>query len=255
MLPSMNDLSPDTSAGSLGEGWDLHAHEWIAWSRTGLDSYERFHRDAFLPLVPRPGRLTIDIGCGEGRVSRDLQILGHRVLAIDLSLAMSRAAAAHPSDPVPAVVADATRLPLATGSADCAVAFMSLHDTDDMAAAISEIARILCVGGRLVMAIVHPINSAGHFAGDKADATRPFVIDGSYLQPKRYVNTVTHDDGLTVTFHGEHRPLQAYTEALSDTGFVIDRLREPTVPDPGDKWQRIPLFLSIAATLRRTAGH
>ncbi|HXL19982.1 MAG TPA: class I SAM-dependent methyltransferase [Streptosporangiaceae bacterium] len=234
----------------LGEGWDLHAHEWIAWSRTGLDSYEKFHRDAFLPLVPRAGQLTVDVGCGEGRVSRDLQALGHRVLAIDLSLVMSRAAAAHPAAPVPAVVADAARLPLATGTADCAVAFMSLHDTDHMPAAVREIARILSVGGRLVMAIVHPINSAGEFTGDRTDMDRPFVIDGSYLQPARYVDTFTRDS-MTVTFHGEHRPLQAYTEALADAGFVIERLREPTNPDPAKPWRRVPLFLNILAALER----
>jgi SAM-dependent methyltransferase len=234
----------------LGEGWDVHAREWIAWSRAGLDSYERFHRDAFLPLVPPPGRLTVDVGCGEGRVSRDLQARGHRVLAVDLSLAMARAAAAHPADPVPAAVADAARLPVVTGAADCAVAFMSLHDIDRMPVAVKEIARILAAGGHLVMAIVHPVNSAGQFTGDKADADRPFVIDGSYLQAERYVDTITRD-GLTMTFHGEHRPLQAYTEALADAGFVIERLREPTSPDPAKPWRRIPLFLNILATVQQ----
>jgi hypothetical protein len=100
------------------------------------------------------------------------------------------------------------------------------------------------------MAIVHPINSAGQFAGDKADVDRPFVIAGSYLQPRRYVDTFTRE-GLTVTFHGEHRPLQAYTEALADAGFVIERLREPTDPDPAKPWRRIPLFL-VAAPLAYT---
>ncbi len=233
----------------LAEGWQRHADEWITWARTGLDSYDTFHRDAFLPLIPPPGRLTVDVGCGEGRVSRDLRALGHRVLAVDLSLAMSRAAATHPEEPVPAVVADATRLPLANGAADCAVAFMSLHDIDDMPTAVREIARILAVGGRLVIAIVHPINSAGRFTGDKADANRPFVIDGSYLRPERYVDTFTRD-GLTMTFHGEHRPLQAYTEALAEAGLVIERLREPTTSDPAKPWRRIPLFLNIVAALQ-----
>jgi SAM-dependent methyltransferase len=231
---------------SLGEGWDRHAQEWITWARTGLDSYETFHRDAFLTLIPRPGRLTVDVGCGEGRVSRDLRGLGHRVLAVDLSLAMSRAAATHPDAPVPAVVADAARLPLGNGAADCAVAFMCLHDIDHMPAAVREIARVLAMAGRLVMAIVHPINSAGRFTGDKADTARPFVIDGSYLQPERYVDTFNRD-GLTMTFHGEHRPLQAYTEALAEAGFVIQRLREPTSPDPASPWYRVPLFLDIVA--------
>jgi SAM-dependent methyltransferase len=237
---------------SLGEGWQRHADEWITWARTGLDSYDTFHRDAFLPLVPSPGRLTVDVGCGEGRVSRDLRALGHRVLSVDLSLAMTRAAATHPQDPVSAVVADATRLPLADNAADCAVAFMSLHDIDHMPAAIREIARILAVGGRLVIAIVHPINSAGRFTGDKADADRPFVIDGSYLQPERYVDAFTRE-GLTMTFHGEHRPLQAYTEALADAGLVIERLREPSSPDPAKPWYRVPLFLNIVASLQRSA--
>jgi ubiquinone/menaquinone biosynthesis C-methylase UbiE len=233
---------------SLAEGWDSNAEEWIAWTRTGLDSYES-HRKVFLPLIPRPGWLTVDVACGEGRVSRELQGLGHRVLAIDRSPAMSRAAAAHPKEPVPALVADATKLPLATGVADCAVAFMCLQDIDNMPAAVKEIARILTSGGHLVLAIVHPINSAGHFPGDRDDATRPFVIDESYTQPKRYV-TERVREGLTMTYHGEHRPLQAYTDALTDAGFVINRLREPTSADTQDKWHRIPLFLHILASRR-----
>jgi hypothetical protein len=131
---------------------------------------------------------------------------------------------------------------------------MSLHDIDQMSAAIQEIARILSVGGRLVMAIVHPINSAGSFTADKADAGRPFIIDGSYLHSRRYADAVTRDD-LTVTFHGEHRPLQAYTEALTDAGFVIERLREPANPDPAKPWRRVPLFLNIVAVLQRPLRH
>ena len=232
---------------SLGEGWDRHADEWIAWSRAGLDTYDKFHRALFLPLVPPAGRLTVDVGCGEGRVSRALLAMGHRILAVDLSLTMSSAAAAHPTDPVPAVVADATRLPLPAGAADCAVAFMSLHDIDDMPAAVAESARILAPGGHLVLAIVHPINTAGQFVGVKGDPDRPFVISGSYLSAVRYVDTFTRDDGLSMTFHGEHRPLQAYTEALTEAGFVIERLLELTDPDPERAWQRVPLFLDIVA--------
>lgn len=234
----------------LAEGWDSHAADWIAWTRSGRDSYAS-HRETFLPLIPNPGRLTVDVGSGEGRVSRDLQARGHRVLAIDRSLEVIRSAATHPADPVPAVVGDATALPLADDCADCAVAFMCLHDIDDMPAAIREIGRILTIGGHLVMAIVHPIKSAGHFPGDKEDATRPFVIDESYTQPKQYVTTRARD-GRTMTYHGAHRPLQAYTDALAEAGFVINRLREPTSTDPGDKWHRIPLFLHIDASLQHS---
>src|ERR1019366_1641955 len=117
----------------LRDAWDAHAEAWIAWARApGHDSYWRFHRDAFLPLVPTPGRLTVDIGSGEGRVGRDLSRLGHRVVGFDASAVMAAAAFAHPDAAGPVAVADAAALPLPDAVADCAVAFMSLQDVDAM---------------------------------------------------------------------------------------------------------------------------
>src|ERR1700736_3735849 len=81
----------------LRDAWDRHAGEWISWAPApGHDSYWRFHREAFLQLVPPPGRLTLDIGCGEGRLARDLSRLGHQVVGIDASPAMVAAAASFP---------------------------------------------------------------------------------------------------------------------------------------------------------------
>jgi SAM-dependent methyltransferase len=205
--------SREQPAAPLSESWNSHAHEWIKWARAPRnDSYDRFHRDSFLPLVPAPGELTIDIGCGEGRVGRDLQDRGHRVLGIDISLTMSRAAAEHPTNPTSAIVADAVRLPLRDQSADCAVAFMSLHCFDDMVTAVQEIGRVLKPGKHLVMAIVHPMYSGDSFSG--------------------------------------HSALQAYARALADAGFTIEQLIEPTDLDVGKPWHRVPMFLDVLATLR-----
>lgn len=233
----------------LADGWDANAGAWIEWTRRGLDSYSS-HKLAFLPLIPPPGRLTVDVGAGEGRVSRELRAHGHRVLAIDRSPTMVRSAATHPEEPVPAVVADAVNLPLPDAVADCAVAFMSLHDIDNVVPAIAEIGRILAVGGKLVMAIVHPLNSAGDFDRDAADPNPPYIIPDSYTEARHYMNTRVRD-GLSMTYHGIHRPLQTYTEALADAGLVIERLREQGSDDPEDKWSRIPLFLHIVATVQR----
>ena len=65
-----------------------------------------------------------------------------------------------------------------------------------MPSAISEAARVLKPGARFCLAIVHPINSAGTFAGEEADS--PFVIAGSYLEPFRYTDDVERG-GLAVT--------------------------------------------------------
>jgi SAM-dependent methyltransferase len=147
-------------------------------------------------------------------------------------------------------LADAAALPLDDASADLAVAIMSLHDIDAMPRAIGEIARILQPGGRLCLAIVHPINSSRGF--ERSEAGPPFVIKGSYLHPFSYSDTVERD-GLTMTFHSQHRPLEAYFSALKDAGFLVEALRETGIPEEAiaseasRRWQRVPLFLHLRA--------
>jgi SAM-dependent methyltransferase len=234
----------------LAAAWRDHAEEFIAWARTpGLDSYWRFHRDLFFELLPAPGRRTLDLGCGEGRVARDLTALGHTVVGVDAAQAMVKAArGADPGFDVRC--ADAAALPFEDGAFDLVVAFMSLQDVDDMEGAVRESARVLEPGARMCLAIVHPLNSAGSFQSDDADS--PFCIDGSYLGQSAYSDEMRRN-GLDITFVSKHRPLEAYTEALANAGFHIERLREPPVPDDAVtvprnlRWQRLALFMHIRA--------
>jgi ubiquinone/menaquinone biosynthesis C-methylase UbiE len=173
----------------LREGWEAQAEQWIKWARApGHDSYWRFHRDQFLRLLLAPGRQTLDIGCGEGRLARDLKELGHRIIGIDSS--PSLVAAAREFDPSMDIrLADAAALPLDDACADLAIAFMSLQDIDGMPSAIAEAARVLEPGRRFCLAIVHPVNSAGKFEAATADAR--FVIKGDYLHAFHYADTET----------------------------------------------------------------
>jgi len=235
---------------SLRELWEAHALEFAAWARKpGHDSYPQYHREQFLPLVPAPGKRTLDIGCGEGRVARDLAARGHNVECIDGSLTMVELARQAAPD-IPVHHADAAALPFPDGYADLAVMFMSLHDIDDYEGAVREASRVLLTGGTLLIAIVHPLNAIGRFESEEADS--PFVIRGSYLDAHRYSDSMARD-GLSITFHSAHRPIEAYFRALASSGFVVDALREPRVPDAAaassrsKRWQRIPLFLHLRA--------
>ena len=238
----------------LRAAWEEQAEAWSRWARTPAhDSYWRFAGGPFFELLPPPGRLTVDAGCGEGRLSRDLTARGHNVVAFDASRRMVRAAT-DAAPHVPAIVADAAAIPLVDGCCDLVVAYMSLQDMEDLGRAVAEAARVLQTGGHFCIAIVHPMNSAGRFAGMHADA--PFVIDGGYMQARQYVDSVSRA-GMEVSFASVHRPLAEYFGALERAGFVVESLREVTADAASAaerpsrrRWLRLPLFLDIRAMKR-----
>jgi ubiquinone/menaquinone biosynthesis C-methylase UbiE len=229
---------------SLREAWERHSVDWVRWARApGHDSYWRFHREAFLSSLPAPGRLTLDLGCGEGRLTRDLRALGHSVVGVDV--APSMVAAAREADPRGEYVeADVAALPFEDGAADLAIAFMTLMDMDDMPGAVSEIGRVLEPGGRFVAAVVHPINSAGTFVPRDGDDDAPFVIE-SYLGRRRYVDHLERD-GYAMTFESMHFTLEEYSRALESARFLIRQVRE-LYDDDNQRWRRVPLFLRWTA--------
>jgi SAM-dependent methyltransferase len=243
----------------MRQGWEREAGNWARFARApGRDlAHENINLPVLRELLPAPGRQTLDFGCGEGRVGRLLASLGHRVTGIDASPSMVALARGH-ADPVPACVADGAALPFPDETFDLVVAYMCLHDIDDLAGATAEIGRVLTRGGKLCAAIVHPLNSAGRFQGGEPDA--PFVIAGSYADPAPAGDTVDRD-GYRLTFHSEHRPLEAYSRALEAAGLLTEAIREARVSeqaaerDPGARrWTRIPLFLHLRAVRPERRG-
>ena len=128
--------------------WDRQASNWVAWARTpDFDAYWKYS-PAFFDLVPRPSGLTLEVGCGKGRVTRDLARRGHRVVAVDATDKLIRLA--RDADPGNHYLrCDAAALPFANSAFDLAVFYNSLMDIDDMEAAVSEAARVLDAGGTM----------------------------------------------------------------------------------------------------------
>jgi SAM-dependent methyltransferase len=236
---------------SASRGYELEAENWIAWARTPEhDIYWDFSGPSFVAFLPDPGRLTLDLGCGEGRLARDLKARGHRVIAIDASPTLVRHA--QEADPEGDYrVADAAALPFQDGEFDLVVALNSLQDVDDLPGAARESARVLEPGGRLCICTGHPFKDAGAFESEEADAR--FVISGSYFGRRPYDETFERE-GLTMRFRGWSYPLEGFTRALEDAGFLIEALLEP-VPDLARfprrasmaRWLRVPMFLFIRA--------
>lgn len=229
----------------LEADWEREADNWIRFAGSPeADAFAwHFNLPAFLEIVPAPGRLTLDIGCGDGRVARELARLEHQVMGIDASPTLVRAAR-EGDPPIDAIEADAADVPLPDGHADLAIAFMSLQSVEDPDGAIAEAGRLLSPGGRLCIAIVHPINS---LLGEDECA------EGSYFEERRISETLERG-GTTVTLHDVHRPLELYFRALENAGLCVELLREPVPGDElvrrrrrAERGRRLPYFLHLRA--------
>jgi SAM-dependent methyltransferase len=124
-----------------------------AWDRLRTEVYgRRVGTEALLALVP-PEWTVADLGCGTGALAAELAPRVRRVIAVDQSPAMLRAARRRlaPFENVELHEARLEALPLADGSVDAAVAALVLAYVDDPAAALREAARALAPGGRLVV--------------------------------------------------------------------------------------------------------
>jgi len=110
------------------------------------DSLELLHDFAVAAklLQPTPEDRIVDLGAGGGWCSDLLQRLNRKSVAVDISLEMLRVARERSTrTPIAAVAGDFERLPFANGSFDKAICLSALHHVPDMAAAVSEISRVL----------------------------------------------------------------------------------------------------------------
>jgi SAM-dependent methyltransferase len=231
--------------GGTGE-WDPDVEDWVRWARTpGHDHYWSY-RDAFFELVPPPGSRAVELGCGEGRVSRDLAARGHRVVGVDSSSALVRYARA--ADPAGSyVIADAAAVPCAGASVDLAVAYNSLQVVNDMFGTVLEAARLLRPRGHFCICVSHPVTDIGRFV--EAEDDEMFVLRQPYFESQR-VDDLVEMDGLPMRFRGWTYTLEDYFAALRVAGLVVDELREPRpggTSDRFEKWRRVPLFLFLRA--------
>ena len=229
--------------------WDEETENWLRWARTpGFDAYW-YYRDAFFDSVlpARAGR-TLEVGCGEGRVARDLVERGHQVTAIDSAGGLVR----HARDADAAssyLVAAGARIPIRSDCLDLVVAYNALQVVADMHGTVQECARVLRQGGHLCFCVAHPVTDMGRWI----DGTDPpnFTVRSRYFESVRVEDTVERD-GLRMTFRGWTYTLEDYALALNDAGFAIELIREPTPTSDSrfQRWLELPLFMNVRAVRR-----
>jgi SAM-dependent methyltransferase len=228
----------------MEDGWRGSASAWIASQGEAGDYGRRLVLDApMLALVDAaPVRLALDVGCGEGRFCRILRARGIATIGIDPTEALlEEARRRDPEGDYRAARAEA--LPLPDGACDLVVSYLSLIDMPDAAAAITEMARVLAPGGRLLIANLNPFFTAGMPAGwvRQGGEKTHFAIDHYLEERAEWVGW------RGIRIRNWHRPLSQYMGLLLGQDLVLTHFAEPAPAPGGDphaaaRYRRVPYF-------------
>ena len=159
--------------------------------------------ETVLALLPEVRGLTVlDAGCGSGRYLRELGARGARAIGMDLSRAMLARAR---ETTTRITRADLRALPFDAMSIDLVVCGLALGDLAELELGLTEIARVLRPGGRVIYSVVHP-------AGEAAGWSRTFESDGKQW-----------------AIDGFWHSLDRHRQACAAAGLAIEEWREPEI--------------------------
>jgi SAM-dependent methyltransferase len=219
-------------------GWDEHADWWIEGFTGGVDpEYE----EQIIPLAVEeaspvelaradgaPVRV-LDVGCGEGQISRALAAAGCAVTGVDPTERNIRTARARGGGPS-YLLAGAEELPFGDAEFDVVIACLVFEHIDLLETAVSEVSRVLRQGGRFAFFLNHPLlqtPGSGWIDDHIIDPPEQYWRIGPYL-----TETATHEEvepGVRIRF--VHRPLSRYVNCLAAHGLLTERMVEPPPPD------------------------
>ncbi len=173
------------------------------------------------------GRHVLEVGAGAAHCARWLLAEGASPVALDLSMRQLQHARRIDSAydvRVPAVQADACRLPFGDGSFDAACsAYGAVPFVADSLALHREVFRVLRPAGRWVFSVTHPIRWC--FADDPGPDGLVAML--SYFDRRPYVE---QDGAGRAVYVEHHRTVGDRVRELVSAGFLLVDLVEPEWP-------------------------
>lgn len=204
-------------------GWETSAQAWITDMDKGAVARTHLLDPVMLNLCEASSRIrTLDVGCGEGRFCRMLRERGAEIVGIDPTEALLRAA--QERDPQGDYrLSYAENLPFENASFDLVISYLTLIDIEDFRGAISEMARVLRPGGKLVVANLTSMTTATpHLWWRDEKGEKLFWTLDNYAQERpEWV------EWRGIRIINWHRPLSAYMQAFLSHGFILEYYDEP----------------------------
>lgn len=208
--------------------WEAHAKWWQDQFTDGVDPE---YTEQILPLIaehlPVEGTM-LDIGAGEGQVSRMAAALGLETIGVDPAFTQVAVGVERGGGPR-YMQGSATDLGVADGSVDAAVACLVFEHIPDLDAALAEVARVLRPGGRFLFLLNHPLlqtPGSGWIDDQILDPPELYWRVGPYLDEADTVEEV--ENGVFIRFY--HRPLSRYLNSAFDSGMTLEHMVEPEPP-------------------------
>ncbi|MCI0711384.1 MAG: methyltransferase domain-containing protein [Chloroflexi bacterium] len=171
------------------------------------------------------GQVICDLGCGEGHLSRTCREFGAAVvIGVDISMLLLAAARRSGSSEIVYVCADGQNLEaLKAETFDLVVSNLALMDMADLAKTYQAVYNVLKPGGgRFVFSITHPCFQAPQITIESnGRLITQYATEGQWF---------SEGIGIRAKVGAYHRTMATYINLLVETGFIIERVLEPTLP-------------------------
>lgn len=182
------------------------------------------------------GKDVLDAACGTGRWALRMAGLGARVWGMDATaamLAIAQAKQENCSHKADFLQGDVTKLPFADASFDLVTCALALSHVADLKSAISEFARVLRPGGRVLISDFHPFCLQVGWRAVFVQAEKSYFIANQEHLTQDYLNALW-TNGFEVG---------KFTEEVVD-----DRLLELWSQAEVERFRGLPAVLILEAT-------
>ncbi len=204
------------------ELWNSSADAWISHLSTQGDISRQFMDPRVWAAIGDVStKIILDVGCGEGRFSRQLAEQGAETVGIEPTPKLfQRASELGGGATFLNCLADSIPFPDATF--DIVLFYLVLIDIEPLEPAINEAFRVLKLGGKCVIVNLNSMNTASDRLWDRdIDGSRIGWIIDNYGDARQITS-----EWNGIKINNYHRPLGTYIMLFIETGFTLNSFEE-----------------------------